>query len=574
MEKVSPLFDIVLEADKNSMPVEDKTAVEVKLEDDEPLVCYLRIVPNSAVDITLVFTLASTAISQQQYAISAEEDWLTPVLVKEKKQEIVEKIETKEPGKVKIGFEIQNDVLHASTIMYKLQLKKPLKGTAQITLISRNSENVRLVDKKASITITKVLGKPILADFYAKPALLVGSTDTDIYFDVKNASTVQVTYGIDNTISTENLNTTDQVKGRIPISFNKINSFENIEIKVSNANNDSVKGSLILNYLNSSSAESQNIVKGDGDLMQIIVANDSLLALIKTKNNVYLFRSQNGIDWPEASWLEQGIFPLDRSFNGTNVKVPLEFAESASVFFGSILYLIGGSRCNTNILSSDVYFYDFRYPGSGWRKGASLPEKRAALTCVVFNGKLHALGGFDYASATDTIWILEKDKWVDAPYKLNSPLALPSAVVTPSGDLELYGGFGNQPGVADQSLINAVRLKLGESSFEKIIWDENTLPWELKAIAAAVINTNLLLVCYYRRDNEGFTTKAYRVTREGRYSLSDLNISSLQIVDDNDICPALQGGAFLNVFWLNCIAFNETLTTSKLIKFAYNPSQK
>ncbi len=136
------------------------------------------------------------------------------------------------------------------------------------------------------------------------------------------------------------------------------------------------------------------------------------------------------------------ILEVER-FDGSRWSVETELPGEglnapAAVFFEGRLWVLGGFGTTTNVPTAEVRVYD---PGTGrWDSGPPLPAPRGGHAAVVFENRIHVLGGGNSVStlADHCAFDARTRKW-SARAPLSRPKGSPAAVVF-AGRLWALGG--------------------------------------------------------------------------------------------------------------------------------------
>ena len=147
------------------------------------------------------------------------------------------------------------------------------------------------------------------------------------------------------------------------------------------------------------------------------------------------------------TWTAEGAIP------GEGLNAP------AAASIGTTVYLIGGFGTTTNLPTTAVHKYDTRT--KSWSAAAPLAAPRGGHAAVLFDGRIHVIGGGNAQSTIDdhSVYDPKTDTWT-AGAKLPRIMGSPAAVVA-NGRLYSIGG------------------RSGPSDFgEVLVYDAKTDAWK------------------------------------------------------------------------------------------------
>ena len=90
------------------------------------------------------------------------------------------------------------------------------------------------------------------------------------------------------------------------------------------------------------------------------------------------------------------------------------------------------------------------YDGSSWQLIGEIPQQLAETSAVVYNGRIHLLGGYNGSSAVNTHYIYDGTSWTSNGYLLYN-VASSSAVVL-NNSIHLIGGYS---GTASSRIVSS-----------------------------------------------------------------------------------------------------------------------
>ena len=110
----------------------------------------------------------------------------------------------------------------------------------------------------------------------------------------------------------------------------------------------------------------------------------------------------------------------------------------AAAAIGDVIYLIGGFGTTTNRPTTSVHCYNVKT--RQWSEAAPLPAPRGGHAAIVFNGRIHVLGGGNSMSTIDDhdVYDPKTDAW-SSRARLPRSMGSPAAVVV-DGKLITVGG--------------------------------------------------------------------------------------------------------------------------------------
>jgi N-acetylneuraminic acid mutarotase len=141
------------------------------------------------------------------------------------------------------------------------------------------------------------------------------------------------------------------------------------------------------------------------------------------------------------------VWMRDTALPGEGLNAP------AAAAIGDTVYLIGGFGTTTNRPVTSVHRYHTRT--RAWSEAAPLPAPRGGHAAIVFNGRIHVIGGGNSMStiADHTVYDPASNSWSERA-KLPRSLGSPAAVVM-GGRLYSVGGRSGPSDFGDVSVYDA-----------------------------------------------------------------------------------------------------------------------
>lgn len=309
----------------------------------------------------------------------------------------------------------------------------------------------------------------------------------------------------------------------------------------------------------------------DSKLTNLFTYKDKMYALAlndKTKV-VQMWETFDGVNW-QKSFNESKFITF--SLTQMNKPVPHHFASSPCVVYDNKLYLIGGSKFNPEMLSNEVYFYDFTDNDAlGWQKleqkaGEKLEQKagkewfspRMGHTCIVGTDKqLWLLGGYNESGALKDIWKFDGQKWNNSPNFYLPSVRCMASVIYHNSQLQLFGGFKDAPGWE-------VATKADSYYFDANSW--KTLTITPKAGVSPYTISKVGSVGKYRIIFSAEFSKCQILNTNNE--LDDIDVTSVQdIFDRESSYYDIQIVEFKGALWLCVLSENETTNSRDLRYF-------
>jgi hypothetical protein len=364
-------------------------------------------------------------------------------------------------------------------LRFHLELKNditPYSGTAKAICKLQYSTNsggrTKWVDLPYPVTIliVKSVAPPAVIKFTAKQIVVASDEKTTLQWDVINSTSITINDGKKNL----NIGVTDF---KAEFETDSLSSDTEFTLTVINDTASPVTAALLVK-VNKNSAfvpEKQQLFDGQ-KLMGLYQWGEKLYALVLydkgvSEQNVLFWESFDGLNWQKTN-----IYSKTPGFNTNNdnltadndvlkapLKIRVDFAGSPGVVYNNKLYLIGGSRFDSDFRSQSVYYFDFGSPEDGWQQDIDAGfTPRMGHACLVYNQEIWVIGGYNDQGANNEVWKFDGEKWsnvsANPAYALKSNRCMLSAIVNSDGYIEIYGGFGDFPGDPDQTLANSYVL--------------------------------------------------------------------------------------------------------------------
>lgn len=424
---------------------------------------------------------------------------------------------------------------------------------------------------ESKVTLTKNEGDPFIASFTAEKSVLISGEKPKFSWDVVDAKKIKIY---------ETNTDKARVERTEPQSFwtedEGVNNdtYYTLKAFVSDKEGDSKK--IPIKSFKSSQIASQASPFENKKIMGFYkhpMDADKMIALIRDKSNVLIWESDDGLAWQKLI-ADNRYIAFQDSISINTVNVPLEFAGSPGVVFNKRLYLIGGSRFDPNMRSNEVYFYDFTNKIKGWQK----LEENAGFTprmghsCVVYNNEIWVMGGSDKNGARDDCWIFSKDNW-EPGAKLPRKKCMASALVIQSKDdikdkkpgiIQVFGGFGDLPGVPDQTLKESYTFESG--SWKSIDW-KNSVSDEKYSASSSFLSKGNAFLLSRKKINSKYAKELEMIIVKN--SVEDAGISLTDIELSDSFCT-VQTLAFKDVVWLCITAQNGNETKDSYLRYFVN----
>lgn len=465
------------------------------------------------------------------------------------------------------------------------------KISLPFTLINRFTLRFKDSDKQwvvlnngPAINLTVDLAPPTIREFKTSKAVLINDETFEFKWNVDHADSIVIEYGTGQDKKTIGPLSPD---GKLAdLSFPE--DERRYTLRATNQYSAISRSVLIKR----NTADAIKTVTGapfgvDGILMNLFKVSGSAgaellyaLVLYKAAKDVLVWQTEDGLNW------ERSDIP---SFNGTNTRVPLEFAGCSSIVFNNMLYLIGGSRYDTNFRNTDIYFYNFdksAKPG-GWQKfrnAVTYGERMGQAVIPVGKdraGELWLLGGSGPQGALNDIHILKGNEWRASDLKLKHPLCMHQVINNHTGLLQVFGGFGHLPGEPDRKITDSVFCNPESTPIEwgPFDWPRPIADPAEKNIAFIDLNLSTCTVADCCGERFVFTLfkNAENTWRHEVYRV--LNNLELEFILTGkflqpDSFISVQAVSFRNVIWLCVVGDDGTLNSNPLQYFVYVPTKK
>jgi hypothetical protein len=438
-----------------------------------------KITLNGRTTIRVVFPVFSpgdyTSIPQNE-ALLTQADWQNINLLVKETDGVVANRNGMPLGVYTIN--ITNTAL--TEFVFQLQLQNditPYSGTSKAVCKLQygvsSGGRMQWVDlpNPATIVITPNIDPPAVIKFTATHIVVASDEKTTLQWEVINSKSIVIYNGANKLSVPDN-----QFKGEIITS--KLSSSTIFTLTIDNGVTDPVSMSITIKVSANSAFIPEKEYLFDGQkLMGLYQWNSKLYALVLydadvIESNVLFWESYDGLNWTKTNvysktpaFNNSNYSNLTDAYNvsASNATVPVDFAGSPGVIYNSKLYLIGGSRFDSDFRSSSVYFFDFGAPEAGWQQDTDAGfTPRMGHACVIYRGEIWVIGGYGDQGASNEVWKFDGVKWgnvsANTAYALKANRCMASAMVNSNGNIEIYGGFGDFPGSPDQTLANSYEL--------------------------------------------------------------------------------------------------------------------
>jgi hypothetical protein len=359
-----------------------------------------------------------------------------------------------------------------TTVIVRWALKGQLTvyngdATANCQILYSTTAGGRTTWKTAASSVNILMKKdttpPAIVKFTAKRIVVASDEPAALEWEVIDATSILIQMG-------DSLRSLDVPANQFKGSLTTGSLAGNTTFKLTATNDaSSVTRSIIVKVCeNNSLVPEKKTLFGGQKLMGLYPWGGKLFALILSSadqhQNVFLWESDDGLNWQKAEFYSYTPVFVHSSVGGSSTVdgssapgIDLDFAGSPGVIYKDKLYLIGGSRFDTDFRSNLVYYLDFAASEKGWQAGAPASfTPRMGHACVVYNKEIWVIGGYNEQGCSNEVWKFDGTTWTD----LSVSNALPtnrcmlSAIIN-NGNIEIYGGFGNVPGVPDQTLADS-----------------------------------------------------------------------------------------------------------------------
>jgi hypothetical protein len=443
---------------------------------------YFSITPNDATSVQIIFPVYPTAIKSK--AITDNDSWgrescRMTVLQQAGTDDIaIEK--TSRNNIYQFDITIAPDIKDAIIIQLDIKTIDAAEAICQVNYYDDEGQQELPEADWLKINIEEKPKQPVIEAFTTNRAVLkqavTGETDFVLSWKVLDAKKIRIEQDgatIDNP---------DVASNNLPVSNLKHDS--TYKLIATNGTLNAEKA-ITIQYLKTTgvyTVESFN----ENKLVNLINGGDKIYALVKNDDNsdIIMWQTSDGINWDKS---DAG------SFKSNALPVPLEFAGSSGVFYDNKIYLIGGSRFDFDFKSNGIWFFDFNDKNKGWQAGTEPSfTSRMGHALVVYKPALPQkpaiwlLGGLGPQGTFDDIHIFEGGAWREQNFKMHHALCMHNIIIS-GNNIEVYGGFGDNPATLDQKIKDAVFLDITSINKE---W--KAFPWIANSKSGSIVNNNQL----------------------------------------------------------------------------------
>lgn len=310
----------------------------------------------------------------------------------------------------------------------------------------------------------------------------------------------------------------------------------------------------------------------ENPLVNLCAGDKMMYALARTPGktpDVFTWQSKDGINWEKSSAY---------SFKASGL--PIDIAGCSGIVYKSQILLIGGSRYDTDYRSNEVYSIDLEADGNvkpgKWKKrdfdkapfskrmgqAVVICDKKVGTTTV---SELWLLGGFDGANVLNDVHTFNGTVWEAKP-----AMALPNGLckhqaIWADDKLQLFGGFGDVPGQADQTLRQAVVNNLNSGGWSKLTWyggSGSLVDMPLVSCGVAMFDNTKFVFSVFL---SGSDIKSSGDIMEANKPLASLDLAQSPL--KNGFLAAVQVVTFNNAAWFCSIDDSDKFASNQLTYF-------
>ncbi|MEO7216116.1 hypothetical protein [Mucilaginibacter sp.] len=299
-----------------------------------------------------------------------------------------------------------------------------------------------------------------------------------------------------------------------------------------------------------------NLVKTDENTMYALVTDAA-------KTNIWLWKTNDGVNWENTGIASDG-------------SIPAKAACSSGIFYKNRIYLIGGSRFDSNEQSDTTYYYEFGpTPTSGtWGKiNVSTFSPRMGQAVVIVKsdaasaGQIYLLGGYGQDGPLADIHTFNGDNNGWAPFGsiMDASLCMHTAYFA-NGELQVYGGSSYGPNHPERKMASARSINVLDD-----IKSWKGLGWTIQANVPQLA-FNIVSCALAKCKNELFFFGIYQVGENFEEVISRIDASAPPVMKKmpgnagfkTEYCGSLQAVEFKNAIWITYVSDNDTLYSAGL----------
>jgi hypothetical protein len=461
-----------------------------------------------------------------------------------------------------------------SEIAFQLELKNavtPYSGTAKaickLQYSISSGGRTKWVDLPGPVTIliVKSTAPPAVVKFTAEHVVVASDETTTLQWEVINSTSITINDGKRNQDIAA-----DDFKGEF--TTGSLSSDTEFTLAIKNESGPPVSATILVKVNKNSAFVPEKQYLFDGQkLMGLYQSGEKLYALILydqevNENNVLFWESFDGLNWQKTN-----IYSKAPGFNTTGypVNIQTDYAGSPGVVYNNKLYLIGGSRFDSDFRSQRVYYFDFGSPEDGWQRDIDAGfTPRMGHACIVYHGEIWVIGGYGDQGANNEVWKFDGTKWTDVSanpaYALKSNRCMLSAILDSNGNIQIYGGFGDFPGSPDQTLADAYVL---HDTWQRIQLSDGTE--KLNYVCCTVVKTRGQTFNFNTVYDNKLTDRIQMLIENYTVTLKDiLNPTDFGI---QEYIFNIQAVDFKDVVWVCILNKMNTIKSNLLSYFVYVP---
>jgi len=473
-----------------------------------------------------------------------------------------------------------------TTVVFRLVLSGQLTvyggdaaATCQIQYPSTSGGRKTWVTTSSPVKILmkKDTTPPAVVQFTAKRVIVASDQPATLEWEVINATSILIQVGD----SLRSLGVpASQFKGTFTTGSLAGNTM--FKLTATNGAGSATRSIMVKVCENNALVPEKKNLFGGQKLMGLYRWGDKLFALILVSGgqpgNVFLWESDDGLNWQKAEFYSHTPVFVNTGGGGggsgggsgsSSLSIDIAFAGSPGVVYKDKLYLIGGSRFDTDFRSNLVYYLDFASAEKGWQAGEAAPwAPRMGHACVVYNGEIWVIGGYNEQGCTNEVWKFDGSTWTglsaaNPSYALPTNRCMLSAILGTSGNIEIYGGFGNFPGEPDQTLADSYVFANGAWTPLQLGSNVEQVPYVACTVARSQKHNFIFNTIYTNQLQD----RVQMLLENNVLTLKDI-LSNTDFGMQEDIFH-IQAVDFNDVVWLCVLAKGKTILSNVLSYFVY-----